>query len=127
MRGVEQNGHEELTFLEIVLRLHGEFRRRLEPIRVTPLQAGVILFLRGHAQAKVTEAAAALRVSLPTLRAVLKDLVRKRWVVKGHSVEDRRAGCLTLNRQEQALAQKIDEQVRPVSAQITYTIVAKQK
>lgn len=28
------------TMLELVLRLHGDFRRRLEPIRVTPLPSG---------------------------------------------------------------------------------------
>lgn len=33
MRGVEHNGHEKLTLLELVLQLHGEFRRSLEPIR----------------------------------------------------------------------------------------------
>ena len=82
MRGVEHNGHEELTLLELVLQLHGEFRRSLEPIRVTPLQAGVILFLCRHADAKVTDAAAALGVRLPTLSEVVKDLVRKRWVTK---------------------------------------------
>ena len=27
------NGREGLTLLEVVLRLHGDFRRRLEPIR----------------------------------------------------------------------------------------------
>jgi hypothetical protein len=58
MRGVEHNVHTELTLLELVLQLHGEFRRSLEPIRVTPLQAGVILFLRRHADAKLTDAAA---------------------------------------------------------------------
>jgi len=44
MGGVEHNGHEKLTLLELVLQLQGEFRRSLELIRVTPLQAGVILF-----------------------------------------------------------------------------------
>ncbi len=78
MRGVEHNGHEKLTLLELVLQLHGEFRRRLEPIRVTPLQAGTLLFLRRHAEANVTDAATALRVRLPTLSEVVKDLVRKR-------------------------------------------------
>ena len=33
MRGVEHNDHEKLTVLELVLQLHGEFRRSLEPIR----------------------------------------------------------------------------------------------
>jgi hypothetical protein len=37
MRSVTHNGHEELTLLEMVLQLHGEFRKSLEPIRVTPL------------------------------------------------------------------------------------------
>jgi len=29
-----------LTLLELVLQLHGDFRRNLEPLRVPPLQAG---------------------------------------------------------------------------------------
>jgi len=37
MRGVEHNGQKELTLLELVLQVHGEFRKSLEPIRVTPL------------------------------------------------------------------------------------------
>ena len=79
MQGVEHNGHEELTLLELVLRLHGEFRRRLEPIRVT-------------------DAVAALGVSLPTLSKVVKDLVRKRCVTKRRSVKDDRDVCLRLIR-----------------------------
>jgi DNA-binding MarR family transcriptional regulator len=67
MRGVEHNGHEKLTLLELVLQLHGDFRRSLEPIRVTPLQAGVLLFLRRHADAKLTDAATELHVGPPTL------------------------------------------------------------
>ena len=62
-----QIGHEKLTLVELVLQLHGEFRRSLEPIRVTPFQAGVFLFLRRHAEAKVMDVAAALRVRQPTL------------------------------------------------------------
>ena len=78
MRGVEHNGDEKLTLLELVLRVQGEFRRSLEPICVTPLQAGMLLFLRRHADARMTDAATALRVRLPTLSAMVKDLVRKR-------------------------------------------------
>ena len=40
MRGGEHNDHEELVLLELVLPLHGEFRKSLEPIRVTPLWQG---------------------------------------------------------------------------------------
>jgi DNA-binding MarR family transcriptional regulator len=98
MQGVEHNGQEELTLLELVLQLHGEFRRSLEPIRVTPLQAGVILFLRRHADAKLTDAADALCLRLPTLSEVVKDLMRKRWVTKRRSVKDDRDVCLRLIR-----------------------------
>ena len=44
MPRLKQNDHDEPTRLELVLQLHGEFRRSLEPIHVTPLQAGVLFF-----------------------------------------------------------------------------------
>jgi DNA-binding MarR family transcriptional regulator len=91
-----------LTLLELVLQLHGEFRRRLESFRVTPLQAGVLLFLRRHAEANITDAAAALRVRQPTLSDVVKDLVRKRWVTNRRSVTDTRVVCLSLSRRGEA-------------------------
>ena len=115
---VKHNGHEELTLLELVLQLHGDFRRSLEPIRVTPLQAGVILFLRRHTDTKLTDAAASLGVRLPTLSEVVKDLVRKRWVTKRRSVEDRRAVCLSLSRRGEALARRIEDRVRDVRSDL---------
>jgi len=127
MQGVECNGDEALTLLELVLRVQGEFRRSLEPIRVTPLQAGVMLYLGRHADAKLTDAAAALCLRMPTLSEVVKDLVRKRWVTKRYSVEDRRALCLRLSRRGLAITRKIENQVRRVSTQINYKIVTKQK
>ena len=119
MRGVEHNGHEKLTLLEMVLRVQGEFRRSLEPIRVTPLQAGMMLYLGRHADAKLTNAADALCLRLPTLSDVVKDLVRKRWVTKRYSVEDRRAVCLRLSRRGQVITRKIEAQVRHVRSDLT--------
>ncbi len=119
MRGVEHNGHEKLTLLELVLQLHGDFRRSLEPIRVTPLQADVLLYLQRHIDASVTDAATALRLRLPTLSEVVKDLVRKRWVTKRYSVEDRRAVCLRLSRRGQVITRKIENQARDVRSDLT--------
>jgi len=119
MRSVEHNGVEALTLLELVLRVQGEFRRSLEPIRVTPLQAGVLLYLQRHRDARVTHAAAALCLRPPTLSDVVKDLVRKRWVTKRYSVEDHRAVCLSLSRRGEALAQKIEERVHHVKIDFT--------
>jgi DNA-binding MarR family transcriptional regulator len=111
-----KHGYEDLTILELVLQLHGEFRRSLEPIRVTPLQAGVLLFLRRHAEARVTDTATALRLRLPTLSEVIKDLVRKRWVTKRRSVTDTRVVHLSLSRRGNALALQINQRVRQVNA-----------
>lgn len=129
MRGVEHKDQKETspTLLELVLRVEGEFRRILSPIRVTPLQAGVLLYLHRHAEAKLTDAAAALLVRQSTMSAVVKALVRKRWVTKCRSVTDTRVVHLSLSRRGEALAQKIKEQVGRVSRQINYKIVAKQK
>ena len=119
MRGVEYNVHEEMTLLEVVLQLHGEFRRSLEPLRVTPLQAGMLLFLHRHPEARLTDAAAALRVNPPTLSVVLTDLVRKRWVAKRRSVTDSRVVHLRLSRQGQALVRRIKDRVRDVKSDLT--------
>jgi DNA-binding MarR family transcriptional regulator len=118
MRGVEYNGHVEMTLLELVLQLHGEFRRSLEPIRVTPLQAGVLLFLHRHAKANVTDAAATLRVRQPTLSEVVNGLVRKRWVTKRRSVTDIRVVHLLLSRRGLVITRKIENQVRQVSTRV---------
>jgi DNA-binding MarR family transcriptional regulator len=74
----------------------------------------VLLFLRRHANAKLTDAATALRLRPPTLSEVVNDLVRKRWVTKRRSVTDARVVHLSLSRRGPVLAQKIEEQVRQV-------------
>jgi DNA-binding MarR family transcriptional regulator len=107
--------HDKPTLLEVMLRLHGEFRRRLEPLRVTVLQAGVILYLTRHTDPKPTGAAAALRISPPTMTEVIRDLVGRRWVTNRRSTQDRRAVCLRLSRRGQVIAQSITGQVRQVS------------
>ena len=112
------------TQLELVLQLHGEFRRGLAPIRVTPLQASVLLFMRHHANARMTDAATALRLRLLTLSSVAKDLVRKRWVTKRRSVTDTRAVCLALSRRGEALAQKIEGRLRHVRSNLIQRKVA---
>jgi DNA-binding MarR family transcriptional regulator len=104
MRSVEHNGIEKLTRLELVLQLEGEFRKILEPIRMTPLQAGVLLFLHRHANAKLMDAVTALGVTPSTLSVVVRDLVRRRWVTKRRSLTDSRAVCLSLSRRDSVLA-----------------------
>lgn len=110
------HGDETRTLLELLLRLEDDIRRRLEPIRVTPSQAGVILFLHRYADSRVTDAATALDVSLATLSRTVTALVRKRWVTKRRSVTDTRVVCLLLSRRENALTRQIAQRVRQVNA-----------
>lgn len=107
------------TLLELVLRLHGDLRRSLKPIRVTPLQAGVLCYLHLHADARLGAAAAALHVQPPTLVVVVQDLVRKHWVTNRRSVEDRRVVCLRLSRQGETIARTIAQRVRHMEATLT--------
>jgi DNA-binding MarR family transcriptional regulator len=81
---------------------------------VTSLQPGVLLFLRRHADAKLTDAATALRTRQPILSEVVKALVLKRWVTKRRSVTDTRAVCLSLSRRGAALALQSEHRVRHV-------------
>jgi DNA-binding MarR family transcriptional regulator len=115
MQGIEHTKENNMSLLELVLQLNGDFRQRLEPIHVTPLQAGLLLFLCRHADASVTEAAAVLGVTGSTLSGVIKDLVRKRWVIKRYSSEDHRTVCLSLSRRGLVMTRKIEVQVRGVS------------
>ena len=119
MDNTEHNGQGESTLLESVLRVQGEFRRGLEPLQVTPLQAGVILFLRRHENARVKDLATAFCLKLPTVVEVVNNMVGKRWVTKRGSVEDRRAVRLRLSRQGQALARKIGARIRNVRSDLT--------
>jgi DNA-binding MarR family transcriptional regulator len=115
MGRARHNSPEALTLLERVLQLNGEFRQILASIRVTPLQAGVILFLHRHADARMTDTATALRVRLPTLVEVVNDLVRKRWVTKRRSVTDTRVVHLRLSRRGNALTRPMEQRVAQVN------------
>ena len=84
------------TLLEVVLRVQGDFLRRLAANSVTPLQAGVLLYLHRHVDAKLKDAAAALGVQPPTLTGVIQDLVRKHWVTNRRALHDDRSLCLRL-------------------------------
>jgi hypothetical protein len=75
-----------VTLLEDILRLQRDFRRVLQPIGVTPLQASVLCPIG----MRVLNWETLQRPSAFTLQhwlAVMKDLVRKRWVTSRRSAE----------------------------------------
>lgn len=112
MRRVARTGDEKRILLVLLLRLVGDYRKVLEPLRVTPSQAGVILFLRHHATARVTDTAIAVGVSLATLSRTITALVCKRWVAKRRAAKDDRVVVLSLTRRGKTIARHIEQQVR---------------
>ena len=111
MPGVEHKGPNEPTMLEVVLRVQGDFRRQLAPLHVTPLQAGVMLFLHRQREAPMTETAAGVGVAGPTLSVAVRTLIRTRWVSEHRTPNDRRVVHLRLTQRGEGLARRITERV----------------
>ena len=109
--GVKQKGQDKPTLLEVVLRVQGDFRSRLASIDVTPLQAGVMLYLQRHVEAKLKDVASALGVQSPTMAGVIQDLVRDRWVTMQRALHDDRTLSLQLTKRGQVLARKIMDKI----------------
>jgi DNA-binding MarR family transcriptional regulator len=119
MPGVKHESQDKPTLLEVVLQVQGDFRRRLEPIGVTPLQAGVMRYLQRHPDAKMKDTAAALDVKPPTLTAVIDDLAHKRWLTRQRALHDDRAVCVLLSRQGLVDAGKVKTHIRDVQSDLT--------
>ena len=113
------NKKSEPSLLKLVLRVQSNLRRALAPIGVTPLQAGVLCYVREHSGVGVVVAAAAFRVEPPTLVDVVQDLVRKGWIIKRRAIKDRRVVCLRLSRKGEALVRRIEPLVRDVEIQLS--------
>jgi DNA-binding MarR family transcriptional regulator len=119
MRRAARTGDDKRILLVLLLRLVGDFRKTLEPLRVTPSQAGVLLLLHHHADARVTNTATELGVSLATLSRTVTALVHKGWVAKRRAVKDDRVVALSLTRRGHTLACHIEQRVR--HAEVTLT------
>ncbi|MGH7184217.1 MAG: MarR family winged helix-turn-helix transcriptional regulator [Nitrospiraceae bacterium] len=109
MTRVERKGQDQPTLREAVLRVEGNLRQHLAPLRVTPLQAGVILYLHRKREAKVTETATGVGVAEPTLSVAVRALFRKRWVTRHRIPDDRRVVYLWLTQRGEVLARRSTE------------------
>ena len=83
---------------------------------MTPLQAGLMLYLDRCPESRVMEAADALRVRPPTLSDVVTDLIRKKWVIKRQSAVDGRVFRLRLTRRGEAITSKIEHHINQIEA-----------
>lgn len=114
MQAAEENGHRDITLLEVVLRLTGDFRKALTALHITPLQAGVILYIHRHAGTGVLSMAKALGTQGPTLTPVVQDLVKIQLVKQRDDPSDRRARRLALTTKGKALVPCILRQIKHI-------------
>lgn len=100
-----------LSSLETVLRLQGLFRHRLQNLRISPIQAGMLLYLDRHPQCKLIEIASALCLQNPTAVETLQLIQRKGWIHKTRTNNNPRIIPLRLTEKGKARAQKIKENI----------------
>lgn len=71
-----KRGRTTPTRLELLLWLEEDFRICLEPIHMTPVHAGALLFLRRYEGAKLTDAATLLGLTYPAVNVLVIALER---------------------------------------------------
>lgn len=97
--------------LETVLRLQGFFGHRLQPLGVSPLQAGMLLYLDRHPQCQVIEIASALCIQNLSAVKTVQIFQRNGWIRKPQVNANRKIVKLQLSEKGTALAQKIKENI----------------
>lgn len=100
-----------LSTLETVLRLQGFFRHRLQPLGISPIQAGMLLYLDRHPQCQVIEIGSALCVQNLSAVKTVQLLQRNGWIRKPQVNVNRKIVKLQLTEKGRALAQKIKENI----------------
>jgi DNA-binding MarR family transcriptional regulator len=98
-----------LSSLETVLSLEGFFRHRLQPLGVSPLQAGMLLYLDRHPQCPVVEITSALCIQNLSAIKTVQFLQRKGWIRKPQGNPNRKIVTLRLTEKGTTLAQRIKE------------------
>ena len=118
MQKAKHKSKETVTLLETVLQLNGTFRRQLEPLGITPLQAGVLLYVHRHPATKITETAEAVAVRGATLSPMIKTLGREGLLTGRRPPHDDRSVYLTLTPHGEALARKILVRLRGIRIEV---------
>lgn len=97
--------------LETILRLQGLFRHRLQPLRVSLLQASMLLYLDRHPQCALAEITSALCISPPSTITTVRLMQRKGWMHKTPINEKGKILPLRLTEKGNVLVQKIKENI----------------
>lgn len=97
--------------LETVLRLYGFFRHRLHSLGVSPIQAGLLLYLDRHPQCRASEIASALCIQNHLAVKTVQRLQRNGWIRKPRLTANRKTVKLQLTEKGTTLARKVNANI----------------
>ncbi len=107
----------KLSILETVLRLQGFFRQRLLPLRLSPMQAAILLHLDRHPVCQLVDLASAFYLQPESMGANVSVVLRRGWGRKTRTNENRRIVQLGLTATGKALVKRVKQTLR--SAKMT--------
>lgn len=110
MAGAQRN--RKLSILENVLRLQGFFRQRLLALRVSPMQAAILLHLDRNPECSLIHLASALCLNPVSMGANVLVVVRRGWASKTRPNENHRIVQLELTTTGKALVKRVKQTIR---------------
>ena len=108
---------EILTVLQGMLHLSDDFHSRLGSLRVTPLEAGMMMYLNRHPGRTISDVANRLGTHELTLDTRVQDLVRKGFIRK-RSDRQYESAILTLTSEGKVIVPAIAKHIQEISALI---------
>ncbi|MDI1261973.1 MAG: MarR family winged helix-turn-helix transcriptional regulator, partial [bacterium] len=97
-----------------------------EATELTPTQAGILIYLKRRAPARLQQVAGHLAVSLPSASASVEALVRKKLVIRRKDASDARARALELSGEGKAMVQRLTRQPSRLRAVVAAMPAAEQ-
>jgi len=100
------------SVLETVLYLQGYFRQQLLPIRISPMQAAILLHLEQHPDCHLVELASAFHLQPESMGANVSVVLRRGWAHKIRTNENRRIVQLSLTANGKTLLKRVKQTLR---------------
>lgn len=109
--GTTQRSHKP-SILETILYLQGYFRQRLLPLRLSPMQAAILLYLEHHPDCQLIDLASSFCVQPESMGANVSVLLRRGWAHKARTNENRRIVQLRLTASGKTLLKRVKQTLR---------------
>lgn len=104
--------HRKPSVLEAALRLQGFFRRRLLPLRISPMQAAILLHLDRHPRCTLVDLASALYLNPVSMGVNVLVVIRRGWASKTRTSENHRIVQLELMAAGKVLVKRVKQSIR---------------